>query len=127
MTLHCDERGKLTFGEAEQTLPFVPRRYFLVFDAPPGTARGGHAHKACHQFLIAVSGTVTVTLDDGTTRSDVTLDRPNQGLHVPPGVWSEQRYNDGESRLLVLASHRYDASDYVHDYREFLQMHGAER
>ena len=75
--------------------------------------------------MIAISGTVTVTIDDGAARTELLLDRPNLGLHVRPGIWSEQRYHDPDSRLLVFASEPYNASDYIHDYQEFLQLQGA--
>jgi len=127
MNLVSDERGKLTFGEEHANLPFAPVRYFMVYDVPIGTVRGGHAHKACHQFLIAVAGSVMVMTDDGVTRSEVLLDRPDRGLHIPPLVWSEQRYEGADSRLLVMASERYDESDYIRDHDDFRSLRGPAR
>ena len=118
----ADERGKLSFGELGGGLPFAPARYFLVYDVPAGEARGGHAHRSCEQFMIAVSGTVRVTLDDGASRTEHALDRPDLGLHVPPGIWGEQRYLTDDARLLVLASKPYDAADYINDYQQFLAL-----
>lgn len=115
-----DERGKLSFGELGGGLPFAPARYFLVYDVPAGVARGGHAHRRCEQYMIAVSGTVTVTLDDGASRTEHALDRPDLGLHVHAGIWGEQRYLTGDARLLVLASEPYDSADYINDYQQFL-------
>ncbi|MEO8453633.1 MAG: FdtA/QdtA family cupin domain-containing protein [Sphingomicrobium sp.] len=116
----ASERGKLSFAEIGGGLPFAPARYFLVYDVPAGEARGGHAHRSCEQYMVAVSGTVSVTLDDGASRTGHTLDRPDLGLHVPAGIWGEQRYLTGDARLLVLASERYDAADYINDYQQFL-------
>lgn len=94
----------------------------MVNGVPPGTSRGGHAHKLCEQFLICTSGAVTVELDDGSQRSSVLLDRRNLGLLIPALVWGRQIYHEIEASLLVLASHNYDAADYIHDYGEFMQI-----
>jgi len=115
-----DERGALTFAEVGDGLPFAPKRYFLVYDVPVGTMRGGHAHRRCEQYLVAVRGTVAVALDDGTSKTEYLLERPNQGLHIPAGIWGEQRYASEDACLLVLASERYDAEEYLTDYAEFL-------
>ena len=120
LTNFADERGQLTFAESGHGLPFTPERFFIVFGVPPATERGGHAHRACHQYLVAVGGSVNVTLDDGSTRSTFLLDRPDRGLHIPPGVWGEQHYLDLGSRLLVLASHRYNPADYIQVYDDYL-------
>jgi UDP-2-acetamido-3-amino-2,3-dideoxy-glucuronate N-acetyltransferase len=117
-----DERGKLTFGELGGGLPFAPARYFLVYDVPAGEARGGHAHRSCEQYMIAVTGTIDVTLDDGQSRSEHRLDRPDLGIHVPAWVWGEQHYISANARLLVLASERYDQGDYIGDYQQFLAL-----
>ena len=115
-----DERGTLSFAEVDAGLPFVPQRYFLVYDVPVGTSRGGHAHQRCDQYLIAVRGTVAVTLDDGDSQAEYLLERPDQGLHVPAGIWNAQHYLSQDACLLVLASDRYDAEDYLYDYSEFI-------
>lgn len=123
-----DARGKLSFGEVGKQLPFVPERYFLVFDTEGGgIVRGGHAHRHCSQFLVAVSGCVVVTTDDGDQRVEHRLDRPAIGLHIPPEVWAEQRYLTADARLLVLASHAYDPSEYITEYDEFLTLTGGSR
>lgn len=124
LPLFEDERGRLSVGEIGAGLPFTPRRYFLVYDVPHASSRGGHAHKQCEQFMIAVSGSVAVALDDGTERVEHLLDRPNLGLHVPAKVWGEQHYLTPDARLLVLASDRYDSADYIESYAEFLREIG---
>jgi UDP-2-acetamido-3-amino-2,3-dideoxy-glucuronate N-acetyltransferase len=119
-----DDRGKLSFGEIGGQLPFIPKRYFLVFDTGAGTVRGGHAHRRCGQFLIAVAGTVVVATDDGSERQEHRLDRPELGLHVPAGIWAEQHYLSDDARLLVLASEAYDPEEYISDYEEYLASRG---
>lgn len=116
-----DLRGRLTAGELpNESVPFVPQRWFLVYDVPSREVRGAHAHRVCHQFLICVSGQVSVAVDDGTQRAEVLLDEPTVGLYVPPYIWASQfRYTD-QSVLLALASHRYDADDYIREYDVFL-------
>ena len=115
-----DLRGNLSFAEYEKDLPFIAKRCFWVFDVPSKDVRGEHAHKECHQFLICVSGNVTVMLDDGSKRVEIKLDSPSLGLHIPPGVWGVQYKYSANAVLVVLASHIYDAEDYIRDYSEFL-------
>jgi len=116
-----DLRGALTAGELpSEGVPFTPQRWFLVYDVPGREIRGEHAHRVCHQFLICVSGRVSVAVDDGANRAEVLLDRPSVGVYVPPLVWaSEYRYED-DAVLLVLASHAYDPDDYIREYDAFL-------
>jgi dTDP-4-dehydrorhamnose 3,5-epimerase-like enzyme len=116
-----DLRGSLTAGEMPTDgIPFTPQRWFLVYDVPGREVRGEHAHRVCHQFLVCVSGRVSVAVDDGSRRAEVLLDSPAVGIYVPPMVWaSEYRYED-DAVLLVLASHRYDPDDYIRDYESFL-------
>lgn len=117
-----DLRGKLSFGEIEQHLPFTPKRYFLVFDVPSQEVRGEHAHKTLHQFLVCVKGSVSVALDDGQSRDEIKLDSPNLGLHIPPMVWGIQYKYSSDAVLLVLTSDIYRAEDYVRDYDDFLSL-----
>ena len=119
-----DLRGALTFGEIGSHLPFIPKRFFVVYDVPTTEVRGEHAHKALHQFLVCVKGSCHVMLDDGDTREEVTLDSPGIGLHIPPKVWGVQYKYSKDSVLLVLASDVYDASDYLRSYPEFLAFVG---
>lgn len=125
MKLVEDLRGRLTVGQAGTDVPFVPQRYFMVFDVPGKDVRGEHAHHVCEQFLICVRGSVSVVVDDGKVSEEYLLDRPEIGLYVPPMVWAvEYRYSP-DALLLVLASHAYDADDYIRDYDEFLALVGS--
>ena len=116
-----DAEGNLTFMYENVHVPFPINRVFYSYDIPGGEDRGAHAHKKCHQFLIAASGSFEVVLDDGINKRTVLLNRPFWGLHVPPGIWaSEQGFSSG-SICLVLASHGYDADDYIRDYADYLE------
>lgn len=117
-----DLRGSLVAGELEAQFPFIPRRYFLVFDVPGADVRGEHAHYRCHQFLVAVHGEVHVIADDGTSRQEFVLDEQRIGLYLPPMVWGVQYRYSSECVLLVLASHPYDPADYIRDYAEYLEV-----
>lgn len=116
-----DVRGALAFIEAGKQLPFEAHREFHLFELQAGVARGGHAHKACHQFLIAMAGQFTVTTDDGAEVRSWDLRRPTQGLHVPPGHWVELTPAADGAVLSVLASHGYDESDYIRDREQFIR------
>ncbi len=118
----ADIRGSLSVGEFERSIPFPVKRYFLVFDVPSVETRGEHAHRECHQFLICVTGSVNVVADDGRTRREYVLDRPDLGLHLPPMVWGVQYKYSSDAVLLVFASHYYDATDYIRDYDEFVAL-----
>lgn len=117
-----DLRGNLSVGELGRDVPFDVKRYFLVYDVPNMEIRGEHAHLQCHQFLIAVKGSIHVVADDGRNREEVVLDRPSLGLHLPPMTWGIQYRYSPDAVLLVLASHHYDAADYVRDHDQFLAL-----
>jgi len=117
---HEDLRGALVAAEIEKLLPFVPRRYFTVSAVASAEVRGEHAHKRCHQYLTAVSGSVSVVVDDGAQREEFQLSGPELGLHIAPGIWASQYRYSRDAVLMVLASDPYDASDYIRDYDEFL-------
>lgn len=117
-----DIRGKLSFAEFGQELPFIPKRYFLIYDVPNRKVRGEHAHKELHEFLICVKGTCSVMVDDGYEREEYLLDSPNLGFHIPPMVWGVQYKYSEDAVLVVLASDVYDADDYIRDYDEFLSL-----
>jgi UDP-2-acetamido-3-amino-2,3-dideoxy-glucuronate N-acetyltransferase len=117
-----DLRGALSAGEFEAHVPFVPRRYFMVFDVPGPDVRGEHAHRRCHQFLVCARGSVAVVSDDGRTSEEVTLDAPNLGLYLPPMTWATQYKYSPDALMLVFASDLYDAADYIRDYDEFLAL-----
>lgn len=119
-----DMRGSLSVGEFARSVPFEPKRYFLVFSVPSREVRGEHAHRQCHQFLVCVAGGCSVVVDDGTNRLEVLLDKPNVGVYLPPGVWGVQYKFSPDAVLLVFASHFYDAADYIRDYNEFLAWKG---
>ena len=115
-----DSRGDLVVGHFEDEIPFRPRRFFSVFNVPGADVRGEHAHISCHQFLICVRGSVTVTVDDGKTLKHVVLDRPNLGVYMPPMTWGIQGQYSSDAVLLVFASDAYDAKDYIRSYDDFL-------
>ena len=119
-----DLRGNLSVGEFERSVPFRPRRYFLVFDVPSKEVRGEHAHKRCDQFLVCVRGSCAVVVDDGTRRREVALDRPNLGLLIPAGIWGIQYKYSADAVLLVFASDYYDPDDYIRSYAEFQRWLG---
>lgn len=130
VTLHnfkavADIRGSLSAAEFEREIPFVPKRYFLVYGVPTESTRGEHAHLRCHQFLVAVKGSVHVVADDGRRRQEFVLDRSNAGLYLPPMTWGIQYRYSSDAVLLVFASDYYDAEDYVRDYAEFLRRVGG--
>lgn len=116
-----DMRGSLSYAEKDQFLPFVPQRYFLVFDVPSKEVRGEHAHRECHQFLVCVKGACTVVLDNGKERVEIRLDSPNIGVYIPPMIWALQYNYSSDAVLMVLASHKYDPNDYIRDYEEYLK------
>ena len=115
-----DRRGNLTFIESESHLPFSIERVYYLHDVPTGEVRGGHAHKALHQMIIAISGSFDVILTDGANRRRVVLDRPSCGLYICPMIWRElENFAEG-SLCLVLASSRYDETDYYRSYKDYL-------
>lgn len=115
-----DLRGRLSVGEFPLQIPFVPKRYFIVFDVPGKEVRGEHAHKTCHQFLVCLRGTLSVVVDDGTSSEEIALDNPSVGLYIRPMVWAVQYQYSEDAMLLVFASDAYDPADYIRDYDEFL-------
>lgn len=114
--------GDLAVVDGQGPLPFSPKRVFYLYDIPSGSDRGAHAHKECHQFLVAVSGAFSVEVTDGTNSEVYELNRPTCGLHVPPGIWAAEVNFSGGAICLVLASHDYDESDYIRDWNEFLEF-----
>ena len=116
-----DMRGDLGVLECGPALPFAVKRLFYVYNVPGSEVRGAHAHKRCHQFLVAVAGSLHLVADNGAAREEFVLDSPKQGLYLPAGVWGTQyRYAPG-TVCLVLASQPYDAADYVRDYDDYLR------
>lgn len=122
-----DREGNLTYMYENIHVPFPINRVFYSYDVPGGEDRGAHAHKSCHQFLIAASGAFEVALDDGVNKRTVLLNRPFWGLHVPPGIWaSEQGFSSG-SICLVLASEGYSEEDYIRNYDDYLEYIKSQR
>lgn len=121
LPVFIDLRGNLSVAEFEQHLPFLPKRYFLVFDVPNEQVRGEHAHKTVHQFLVSVKGSCSIVADDGKNREEFLLDKPNVGLYVPPMIWATQYNYSQDGVLLVLASEKYDPEDYIRDYDEYIE------
>ena len=113
--------GNITVANNNDNIPFEVKRVFHIYDIPGGEDRGAHAHKDCHQFLVAVSGSFEVEMDDGTNKRTITLNRPYYGLHIPPGIWSAEKGFSSGAVCLVIASHKYDEKDYIRDYRNFLE------
>lgn len=116
-----DLRGNLTFAEINNNLPFIPQRFFMVFNVPSKEIRGEHAHLACHQFLICIKGSCAVVVDDGYNRAEILLNRPNLGLHIPPLIWATEYKYTLDAILLVFASDIYKEDDYIRDYNCFLR------
>jgi hypothetical protein len=114
-------QGNITVVENAAPFPFPIQRVFYLYDIPGGEDRGAHAHKKCHQFLIAASGSFEVLLDDGRNKRLVQLSRPYWGLHIPPGIWAYQINFSSGSICLVMASESYDESDYYRDYKDFIE------
>lgn len=117
-----ERSGSLTPIENSKEIPFDVERIFYLYDIPGGETRGGHAHKECHQMLVAASGAFDVRVSDGKDEKIYRLDRPYFGLHIPPGVWAEELGFSSGSICLVLTSHAFDESDYWRDYDEFLKF-----
>ena len=117
-------QGNLTPIHEYEDVPFKIERVFYLYDIPGGEDRGAHAHKECHQFLIAASGSFEIILDDGKNKRTVVLNRPYFGLHLPPGIWAaEQGFSSG-AICLVLTSHKYDENDYIREHADYLKYIG---
>ena len=122
-----DPRGNLTFAEAQQMVPFGIKRAYWVYDVPGGESRGGHAHKRLKQFVVALSGSFHVTLDNGHERKTVLLNHPYQGLLIDVNTWRTLDDFSSGAVCLVLASEHYDPDDYIEDYEEFLNYVGCSK
>lgn len=116
-----DSRGNLTFIEGGNHVPFEIQRVYYLYDVPGGAERGGHAHKELHQLIIAMSGSFDVVIDDGKDKKRIHLNRSYNGLYVCPMIWRELDNFSSGSVCMVLASNKYDESDYFRDYPEFMR------
>lgn len=119
-----DRNGSITAINNFIEIPFEVNRVFYLYDIPGGESRGAHAHKECHQFLIAATGSFEVELFDGKMRRTVALNRPNIGLHIPPGIWASEVNFSSSSICLVLASHHYDEGDYIRQLDLYISIYG---
>ena len=115
-----DPRGNLTFVEGSRHIPFAIKRVYHLYDLPGGAERGAHGHRALQQFIIAMSGSFDVALDDGYSKRSFTMNRAYYGLYVPPMMWREIRNFSSGAVCVVLASDYYDEADYFRDYTTFL-------
>lgn len=118
---HHHEKGNITVVENYATIPFKVKRIYYLYDVPGGESRGGHAHRELSQLIVAVSGSFSVTLDDGSVKRTFQLNRPYQGLYIVPGIWRTLDDFSSGSVCLVLASHGYDEIDYIRDYEDFIK------
>ena len=117
---YTDNRGYLSVIEGGEDIPFEIKRIYYLYMVPEA-ARGAHAHKELQQLLVATSGSVDITLDDGHEKKTFHLDRPWKGLLVVPGLWRDLDNFSGGTVLMCLASEKYDERDYIRDYDEFLE------
>lgn len=122
-----DPRGNLTVAEQMENVPFEIKRAYWVYDVPAGESRGGHAHKRLKQFVVALSGSFHVTLDNGYEREKVLLNHPYQGLLIETNTWRTLDDFSSGAVCLVLASELYDEDDYIYDYEDFLKYVGCSR
>jgi len=114
-----DKRGNLSFIEENNHIPFKIERSFWIYDVPGGESRGGHAYKESEEFIVALSGSFDVVLDDGNEKKTFHLNRSYYGLYVPKMIWREMNNFSTNSLALVLSSTRYDETDYIRDYKMF--------
>lgn len=115
----AEPRGNLTFVEANRHIPFAIERVYYLYDVPGGAHRGGHAHKALHQLIVAMAGSFDVLLDDGTRKQRHSLNRSYYGLYVCPMIWREIENFSSGAVCLVLASNLYSEEDYYRNHDEF--------
>lgn len=118
----ADLRGSLAVAELGASLPFPPKRYFLVFDVPSREVRGAHAHRALHQLLSCVRGDCVLMVDDGENRQEIRLDSPRVAVHLEPMVWGIQYNFSPDAVLMVMASDNYDPADYIRDYDDYVAL-----
>lgn len=117
-----DTRGNLSFVEEFKHIPFKIERTYWIYDVPGGEYRGGHAYKENQEFIVALSGSFDIILDDGKRRQTYSLNRSYYGLYVPKGIWREMNNFSTNSLALVLSSTSYNADDYIYDYEQFKLM-----
>ena len=123
---HSDRRGNLTVVENGQSLPFDVARIFYLYDVPGGIGRGAHAHHTLYQLIVAVSGSFSVTVDDGSVKRTFMLNRPYKGLLVVPGIWASLEDFSSGAVCMVLASAPYDEKDYIREYSDFITIKNSD-
>lgn len=117
-----DSRGNLSFVEQFKHIPFEIKRIYWIYDVPGGENRGGHAYKENEEFVVALSGSFDVILDDGQEKKTFSLNRSYYGLYIPRGIWREMNNFSTNSLALVLSSTRYIEEDYMRDYEKFIDF-----
>lgn len=117
-----DERGNLSFAQNNTHIPFEIKRTYWLYDVPGGEARGGHAYRETEEFVIALSGSFDVIVDDGKEKKTFHLNRSYYGLYIPKGIWREMDNFSTNSLALEFASTKYNPKDYIRDYNEFLKL-----
>lgn len=122
----ADARGNLSVIEGGVHIPFEVARVYYIYDVPSGSTRAGHAHRQLRQLFLALSGSFSLHLEDGRDKETLLLNRPHTGILVEPGVWREINNFSGGAVCMVLASHRYDESDYIRNYDDFM-IYAAQR
>lgn len=119
---HFDPRGNLSVIEEFKDIPFKIERTYWIYDVPGGECRGGHAYKENKEFIVALSGSFDVVIDDGNEKNTFTLNRSYYGLYVPKGLWREMENFSTNSLALILSSTDYNANDYIRDYDVFVNL-----
>jgi hypothetical protein len=114
--------GNISIIENNHNFPFEVKRVFYIYDIPGGESRGAHSHRECHQFIVAASGSFEIEMDDGTNTLTIALNRPHYGLHIPPGIWAAEKGFSSGAICLVMTSDKYNESDYIRDYKDFLNF-----
>jgi hypothetical protein len=119
-----DERGNLSFFENEKQIPFSIQRTYWIYDVPGGEKRGGHAYRSLQEFIVALSGSFDVVLDDGVNKKTFSLNRSYLGIYVPKLIWRHLENFSTNSTALIVSDKLYSAGEYVYDYNEFLSIKG---
>lgn len=124
---YLDARGNLSVIEEFKDIPFKIERTYWIYDVPGGEARGGHAYRENEEFIVALSGSFDVVLDNGIEKKTFQLNRSYYGLYVPKGIWREMENFSTNSLALILASTKFDANDYIRDYKQFKVLYGNDK
>ena len=117
-----DPRGNLSFIEEDTNVPFRVERTYWIYDVPGGQVRGGHAFKVQQEFIVALSGSFDVIVDDGTLKETYSLNRSYYGLYIPSGLWRQMQNFSTNSLAMVLSSTQFSANDYIRNYKEYLEF-----